>query len=245
MSKSHSASSTRLWLMPTLVTLVIAAALVGAFFWGRSTAPPQADSGGGDTAQQGTEQNQTVPQDVADQVIRRDPNDPLAVGDADAPVVLVKFSDYQCPFCARWNAETLPELQQYVDDGELRIEWRDINMYGEDSERAAKAAVAAGQQDQFVEYHAQLFPEGEILENYSAEALTEIAAETGLDVEQFETDLSSEETADIVAENEQLGQSIGAQSTPTFIMNQTPIVGAQPTEVFVDAFEESFAAAQE
>src|SRR5699024_1510710 len=166
--------------------------------------------------------------DVADQVIRRDPNDPLAVGDADAPVVLVKFSDYECPVCARWNAETLPELQQDVDDGELRIEWRDINMYGEDSERAAKAAVAAGQQDQFVEYHAQLFPEGEILENYSAEALTEIAAETGLDVGQFETDLSTEETADIVAENEQLGQSTRAQSTQTVTMNQTPIVGAQP-----------------
>lgn len=245
MSTSQGTSSTRLWLMPTLVMLAIAAALVGAFFWGRSTAPPQADSGDGDPVQQGTEQTQTVPQEVADEVIRRDPDDPLAVGDADAPVVLVKFSDYQCPFCARWNAETLPELQQYVDDGDLRVEWRDINMYGEDSERAAKASVAAGQQDQFVEYHEQLFANGAILEDYSAEALTEIAADTGLDVEQFETDFASEETAEIVAENEQLGRSIGAQSTPTFIMNQTPIVGAQPSEIFVEAFEESLATAEE
>ena len=245
MSKSHSAPSTRLWLMPTLVTLAIVAALIGAFFWGRSTAPTQADSGGGGTVQQDTEQTETVPQEVADQVIRRDSEDPLAVGDVDAPVVLVKFSDYQCPFCARWNAETFPELQQYVDAGDLRIEWRDINMYGEDSERAAKAAVAAGLQDRFVEYHEQLFPEGDILEDYSAEALTEIAAETGLDVDQFETDFNSEETADIVAENEQVGRSVGAQSTPTFIMNQTPIVGAQPTEIFVDAFETELAAAEE
>src|SRR5699024_11854259 len=74
MPKSHSTSSTRLWLMPTLVTLVIAAALVGAFFWGRSTAPPQADSGGGDTAQQGTEQNKKVPQEVAVTVLRREQN---------------------------------------------------------------------------------------------------------------------------------------------------------------------------
>ncbi|HJF13764.1 MAG TPA: thioredoxin domain-containing protein [Enteractinococcus helveticum] len=241
---SSNTSAARLWLTPTLVTLGIVVALIAAFFWGRSTASPQADAES-DSVQQGTEQVEAVPDDLVDQVVRRDPEDPLAIGEVDAPVALVMFSDHQCPFCAQWNHETLPELMQYVDDGDLRIEWRDINMYGEDSVRAASAAVAAGQQGKFMDYHEQLFPEGDTLSDFSAEALTDLAEEAGLDMGQFQEDLESQETADIVAENEELGRSVGAQSTPTFLMNNTPIIGAQPASVFIDAFEKSLAAAQE
>ncbi|GAA2026173.1 thioredoxin domain-containing protein [Yaniella flava] len=245
MTPSRNATSARLWVMPVLVTLGIVAALIAAFFWGRSTVSPQADPGNQPPQQQGTEQAQAVPDEVVDQVISRDSDDPLAIGAVDAPVVMVMFSDYQCPFCSRWTHDTLPEMQQFVDDGELRVEFRDINMYGEDSRRAATASVAAGMQDQFEEYHDLLFPDGETLEDFSTEALVELAADNGLDTEQFEEDMESEQTADIVAENEELGQSIGATSTPTFLMNNTPIVGAQPSEVFIESFEEELAAAEE
>lgn len=244
MTPSRNATSRPLWLMPTLVTLGVVAALIAVFFWGRSTASPEADSGE-QPVQQGTEQTETVPDEVVDQLVRRDPDDPLAMGPVDAPVVLVAFSDYQCPFCAQWNDETLPEMQELVEDGDLRIEWRDVNIYGDESRRAATASVAAGMQDKFWEYHEELFPEGETIEDYSTEALVETAEEVGLDTEQFEADMESEETADIVAENEELGQSIGAYSTPTFLMNEVPVVGAQPSEVFIDAFEETLASAEE
>lgn len=244
MSTSQKTSSTRLWLMPTLIVLGAVIALIAVFFWGRSTAAPQAESET-PAAQQGTEQAETLPAELVDKVIRRDAEDPLALGATDAPVVMVMFSDYQCPFCARWTEETLPELQQYIDDGKLRIEFRDVNMYGEDSRRAAQASVAAAEQGKFTEYHAQLFPEGETLSDYSTEALTDIAVELGMDAEQFQADLESEKTTEIVDTNEQLGQELGAYSTPSFIVNDTTIVGAQPADVFIDTIEEQLDAAQE
>lgn len=66
---------------------------------------------------------------IAD-IERRDPNDPLAVGPVDAPVVMVVFSDYQCPYCAKWSNDTLTVLENYVDAGDLRVEWRDVNIFG-------------------------------------------------------------------------------------------------------------------
>src|SRR5699024_7626705 len=151
---------------------------------------------------------------------------------------MVMFSDYQCPFCARWTEETLAELQPMVDDGDLRIEFGAVNMYGEVSRRAARASVAAAEQGKFREYHAELVPGGEILSEYTAEALTASAVEKGMDAEQFEADMESENTTQIVDTNEHLGQELGAYSSPSFIVNDTTVVGAQPAQVFIDTIEE-------
>ncbi|WP_374103454.1 DsbA family protein [Streptomyces sp. RK31] len=81
---------------------------------------------------------------------RRDTADPLALGSPDAPVVLIDYSDFQCPFCGRFARETKPALvRDYVDKGILRIEWRDFPVFGAESDQAARAGWAAGQQDRF------------------------------------------------------------------------------------------------
>lgn len=78
---------------------------------------------------------------------KREPNDPLAIGRPDAPVVLLDFSDYRCPFCGLFHRETFGTLvKEYVNTGKMRIEWRDLVVNGKESENAAVAARAAGEQ---------------------------------------------------------------------------------------------------
>ncbi|MBC9936982.1 thioredoxin domain-containing protein [Leucobacter sp. cx-87] len=177
---------------------------------------------------------------------RRDPADPLAAGPVDAPVGLIVFSDYQCRFCAQWNLQTLPAMMELADAGELRIEWRDINVFGEASERAARASHAAAKQGQFWEYHELLFANGERRSDagLTDQGLTELAASLGLDTAQFTTDMNSAETAAEVARNAELGINLGATSTPVFLLGGQPISGAQPTEVFLEAYETARAAAK-
>ncbi|GAA1559631.1 DsbA family protein [Brevibacterium picturae] len=168
-----------------------------------------------------------------------DDDDPLADGPVDAPVTLVVFSDYQCPYCAAWSQDTLPKMLDYVDSGDLRIEWREVNVFGRASEQAAKAAYAAALQDKHWEFHQKLFAGGEPRppEQLSPEALTSVAADIGLDMDQFKEDMNSSETAEAVDKNAKMGTELGAFSTPTFILDDQPYVGAQPTSVFVDAIE--------
>ena len=76
------------------------------------------------------------------------PQDGLAIGDPDAPVTLVEFADLQCPFCAQWAREAFPVyVRDYVREGQLRIEFRPMAFIGDDSERGARAALAAADED--------------------------------------------------------------------------------------------------
>ena len=170
---------------------------------------------------------------------RRAAQAPLAVGPVDAPVTLLVYSDYQCPFCASWATDTGPVMTEYAEDGDLRIEYRDIAVFGEDSYRAALGAYAAGLQGRYLDFHQALFPEGETLPTGSLteSALIDLAAEIGLDAERFATDLGSPEVAQGVQRNMDEADEIGAFSTPAFLLAERPILGAQPTEIFVDAVD--------
>ena len=176
----------------------------------------------------------------------RDPGELLAAGPPDAPVVLVVFSDYQCPFCAQWSHETLPVMMEHAESGDLRIEWNDVNVFGEASERASRASYAAALQGGFWEYHDALFPQGQIRpeSQLSEEALVSLAGDLGLETEQFRADMHDADTAAQIEENAQLGLDMGAYSTPSFLLGGEAIVGAQPTEVFTAAFDSALAAAE-
>lgn len=170
---------------------------------------------------------------------RRDPDDRLAVGPVDAPVGLVVFSDYQCPYCARWSAETLPIMLERAAAGDLRIEWRDVNVFGPASERAARGAYAAAKQDRLWDYHDALFPDGRTRSEAELrdDGLIDLARDLGLDVDRFRADLAAEETASEIERNERQGLEARAHATPTFVLDGDPIVGAQPTATFVDALD--------
>ena len=250
MSQQNPPRTKPAWLVPVIIGgLALLVVILGYFlFTGSNSTAGTAEP---DNAPQHGDVVDVVPQDENDQVDlsfveRHDAEDPLAIGPVDAPVTMVVFSDYQCPFCASWSTDTLPSMLEYVDDGQARIEWRDVNVFGPESERASKAAYAAAVQDQFWEYHAELYAGGEIRgpQELSEEALIELAGELGLDTAQFASDMASDEIAEQVETNQQLGHDIGAYSTPAFVVNGQPMVGAQPTEVFVDAMDSALADAQ-
>lgn len=207
----------------------------------QSAAIPTGETGSGETVDGLT----IVPSDAPDlsRFEGRSPDDVQAAGPVDAPVALVVFSDYQCKFCAKWTQNTLPAMLEYADAGLLRIEWRDIGMYGEDSERAALAAHAAGLQGKFWEYHEALYPGGEQRSpgDLTQEALLATAATLGLDTEQFTIDMDAPATHDLIHQFAKTGRDLGITGTPSFILGGRPLVGAQPTEVFVAAVEQALA----
>lgn len=172
---------------------------------------------------------------------RRDPDDGLALGDVDAPVVLIAYSDYQCPFCATWALETQPELvERYVESGDLRIEWREFPYMGDSSRLLATGARAAAEQDGFWEYHAAVFGNQDEIRKAGSglEALTQdAAADAGLDTERFTEDLVREDLAAKVDLDFTEGQQLGVSGTPAFIVNGVPVMGAQPLSVFTAAID--------
>ncbi|MFD4261573.1 DsbA family protein [Streptomyces sp. NPDC058534] len=178
---------------------------------------------------------------------RRDPSDALAVGRTDAPVVMIEYSDFQCPFCGQFARKTEPELlRSYVDKGVLRIEWRNFPVFGEESEQAALAGWAAGRQDKFWEFHDVAYskPRERNAGEFSAESLIAMAREAGItDIEQFQADMASGTARSAVQKDQEEGYKLGVTSTPAFLINSRPILGAQPTATFNEAVEAAAKAA--
>jgi protein-disulfide isomerase len=180
-------------------------------------------------------------------VVRRDADDPMALGDVDAPVVMVEYSDFQCPFCGKFARDTEPELiKRYVERGVLRLEWRDFPYLGPESLTAAHAGRAAAAQGRFWEFQEAMYADqqppnsGKVTEDH----LAEVAEQVGLDTEKFRADLRSKAVAQAVQRDFKEGQSIGVTGTPAFLVNGQPVMGAQPTDVFVEMIEQAAPRAQ-
>jgi len=184
--------------------------------------------------------------DTWEQLVRREADDPMAMGEVDAPVVMLSYSEFQCPFCGKFARDTEPILiEQYVEDGTLRIEWRDFPYLGPESTTAAQGGRAAAAQDSFWAFHDEMYADqlppnsGDLDEDY----LAGIAEKLGLDVQQFRADMTSKATEQAIAKDFSEGQAIGVTGTPAFVINGVPVIGAQPTEVFEKTIEQAAAEA--
>ncbi|MFH8992956.1 DsbA family protein [Streptomyces sp. NPDC017940] len=175
---------------------------------------------------------------------RRDADDPLAQGRADAPVVMIEYADFKCGFCGKFARDTEPDLvKKYVADGTLRIEWRNFPIFGEDSERAARGAWAAGRQGRFWQFHEAAYADGAKDKGFGGGRLKELARAAGVkDVERFAEDADSGAARDAVKKDQDEGFKLGAASTPSFLVNGQPIAGAQSDAVFERAIEAAAAA---
>src|SRR5690606_16253448 len=150
----------------------------------------------------------------------------IPIGDENAPVQVIVFSDFQCGGCAHWTTNVEPLVkQEYVETGKVRYTYYDypITSIHAHAFLAARAARCALDQDKFWEYHDRVFA-GQYEWSYSRTApvdiFTRYATETGLDVDEFTQCLRSDRHAETVTANALLGQTLGVNGTPTVYINQ-------------------------
>ncbi|UUU40896.1 DsbA family protein [Streptomyces sp. NBC_00162] len=244
MSSSKTSRKTKTSKKPLYIAagVAIAAITLGLVSWQASTAPAEKPSGGSGASAA----PRIDPVAELKALARRESGDKLAVGRADAPVVLIEYSDFKCGYCGKFARDTEPELvRKYVEDGTLRIEWRNFPIFGADSEAAAKAAWAAGQQDRFAAFHAAAYADGSKEKGFGEARLVELAGQAGVqDLERFKKDMAGEQAAAALKKDQDEGYRIGVTSTPSFLVNGQPIAGAQPLDAFTTAIARAKAAAR-
>ncbi len=165
-----------------------------------------------------------------------DADDP-STGPADAPVTMVEFADYQCPFCTR-SQETVKKVREtYGDTVRLVVKQLPLPMH-QQARSAAEAALCAQQQGAFWKMHEWLFANHDKL---APEHFKAAAAELGLDADKFATCLDSHQEAARVDADLAEASAVGANATPTFFVNGRLVRGAQPFETVAGIINEELA----
>ncbi|MBI2102803.1 DsbA family protein [Candidatus Woesearchaeota archaeon] len=167
-------------------------------------------------------------------------DDDDVLGKASAPVTIVEFSDYECPFCVRFHTDTWPQLKQnYIDTGKVKVVYRDFPLsFHQNAQKAAEAAECAGSQGKYWEMHNLLFTKG--VEGGIA-TFKQYAQSLSLDTAKFNQCLDSGEKASEVQKDMADGAAAGVQGTPSFFVNGVPISGAQPYSVFQQVIDAALA----
>lgn len=225
--------------------ILLGAGFFGGSLWTENKLLKAGNPGTVPTAQQAGAQPQ-APAQPTNGVASVD-DDPV-LGDANAPVTIVEFSDYECPFCKRHFDETLPQLiENYVDTGKVKIVYRDLPLSFHDP-MATKEAVAAncareqGGDSKYFHYHDEIFTRTISNGNGLSEAdLTTIATDVGLNLNSFNTCLTDPAQEEEVKKDLADAGKAGATGTPTFVIGKSTsngeidgdlVVGAQPYAAF-------------
>jgi len=162
--------------------------------------------------------------------------DSPSIGKANAPVTIIEFSDFECPFCERFYSQTYKQVKtNYVDTGKVRIVFKHFPLpFHASAQKAAEATECAREQSKFWEMHDKLF------ENQNAIAIANLksyAVALGLDASKFNTCLDTGKYASRVQKDASDGSAAGVSGTPSFFINGKSVVGAQPYSVFQQAIE--------
>ncbi len=159
-------------------------------------------------------------------------------GKANAPVTVVEFSDFQCPFCARAEGELVKVREAYKD--QVKIVYKDFPLpIHPNAPKAAEASRCAREQEKYWEYHDILFANNNALE---VPNLKKFAADLKLDTAKFDACLDGDKYAKEIAKDMEEGTRVGVGGTPAFFVNGRFLSGAQPFSVFQDAIEDALAA---
>ncbi len=161
-------------------------------------------------------------------------------GSSDALVTVVEFSDYECPFCSRANV-TIEKLQE-IYGKKLRVVMKQNPLsFHPRAKPAAIAALAAGEQGKYWEYHARLFANQKKLDDASLE---QYAKDVGLNVQKWKAELANPKFQDIITRDQALASQLGASGTPAFFINGRFLSGAQPIGNFQALIDEELTKAE-
>ena len=158
-------------------------------------------------------------------------DDDAVKGDPDAPVTIIEWSEFECPYCARFYNQAYSQIiKEYVDTGKVKIVFRDYPLsFHKNAQKAAEAAECAGDQEKYYAMHDKLFEEGVV---GGVDTFKKYAVDLGLDSTEFDNCLDSGKHAEEVAKDMAAGQAAGISGTPGFLINGKLVSGAQPFENF-------------
>ena len=161
-----------------------------------------------------------------------------SLGPANAPITIVEFSDFQCPYCRQWQQQTYQPLMAAYP-GKIRLVYRDFPLTGihPNAFPAAEAAQCANAQNAFWPYHDKLFSS----ENLGDDIYKQYAQELNLDMTKFDDCLAKQTYQGYVQANSDFAVKTGVNSTPTFFINGLAVVGAQPLDVFKQVIDKELA----
>lgn len=141
------------------------------------------------------------------------------LGESDAPVTVVEYSDLECPFCGAFDRTQFPGIKtDFIDTGKVRFVYRHfpLDAVHPDARGAAEASECAAQQDMFFEFIDMVFDDQSDL---SAAALRTIASDLALDLDAYDACVASAATPNLVNEDVNSGTALGVSGTPTFFVN--------------------------
>lgn len=162
------------------------------------------------------------------------------LGQATAPIAIDEYGDFQCPSCGSFARLVEPKIRStYIDTGKARLIWHDFAWIGAESRDAANAARCAGDQSRFWEFHDLLYSSqnGENQGAFSSERLKAMGVSLHLDATRFDACIDAGTYAPAVAADFADVRSQGFNGTPTFLIGNQRLVGAQPFEVFANLID--------
>ncbi|MFQ5781848.1 MAG: thioredoxin domain-containing protein [Nitrosopumilus sp.] len=233
-----------------LIIGIIVAVGIAAFFAGSYTSNPNSERISEEDLQEAITklelkmlQNQLPTEQVRSPVKISTDNDPI-IGNPDAPITIIEFSDFQCPFCARFYVQTLPLIiEEYIDQGKVKLVFRDfpIQSIHPNALPASVAAECANDQGKFREMHDMLFDnqnQWNKQETINALSLfSQYATEIQLEQETFDSCLASGKHIEEIRKDLEDGRDYGVSGTPGFFVGNDQVgfielKGAQPFESF-------------
>ncbi len=164
------------------------------------------------------------------------------MGNPNAPVHIIEYGDFQCPYCLKFWAEAEPQLiDRYVNTGKVFFEYRAVAFIGPESADAAKGAYCAGDQNKFWEFHDTLFSNwtGENAGDFTQDKLIKYANTLALNMDEFKSCLSEDKHKVTVDQDAAKAEADGVHATPTLFINGVKVEGAQPFSALKQLIEQA------